>query len=117
GDVRLFGLLQSAKVVVVPSLSETFGLVILEAWAAGTPVVSSRTSGALSLIEPNKNGWLFDLAEPSQFLSALGEALSNPSKAKQFAEAGHDLAACDYDTAILARHIRNLYEELIQDAA
>ncbi|MDB6037818.1 MAG: hypothetical protein JWM99_1659 [Verrucomicrobiales bacterium] len=117
GDVRLIGLLQSAKVVVVPSLSETFGLVILEAWAAGTPVVSSRTSGALSLVEPNKNGWLFDLAEPSQFLSALDEALANPSKAKQFAAAGHDLAAREYDTAILARHIRNLYEELIQDAA
>jgi starch synthase len=117
GDVRLIGLFQSAKVVIVPSLSETFGLVILEAWAAGTPVISSRTSGALSLVEPDKNGWLFDLAEPSQFLSVLDEAFANPSKAKQFAVAGHDLVARDYDTALLARHIRILYEELIQEAA
>jgi glycosyltransferase involved in cell wall biosynthesis len=61
GDPRLIGLLQSAAVVVVPSQSETFGLVILEAWAAGTPVIAGRTSGALQLICEGENGWLFDL--------------------------------------------------------
>ena len=50
-DPRLIGLLQTASVLVVPSLSETFGLVILEAWVAGTPVLSSRTSGASALVK------------------------------------------------------------------
>lgn len=117
GDQRLVGLLQLAKAVVVPSLSETFGLVILEAWAARAPVVSSRTSGALSLIEPGRNGWLFDLNEPQGFLMALDEILTNPTKSREYAAAGHEIVARDYDTGILARRIRTLYEELIQEAA
>jgi glycosyltransferase involved in cell wall biosynthesis len=47
-DSRLIGLLQLARVCMLQSISETFGLVILEAWAAGTPAISSRTSGASS---------------------------------------------------------------------
>jgi glycosyltransferase involved in cell wall biosynthesis len=117
GDPRLAGLLQYAKVVVVPSVSETFGLVILEAWAAGTPVASSRTSGALSLVEPNRNGWLFDLDQPAGFLRAIDEALSNPVKARQLADAGRELVARDYDTVVLAARIRAFYEELIQETA
>jgi len=60
-DPRLIGLVQEARALLLPSLSETFGLVILEAWAAGTMVLSSRTSGASALIEHGQNGWLFDL--------------------------------------------------------
>jgi glycosyltransferase involved in cell wall biosynthesis len=117
GDPRLVGLLQYAKVVVVPSLSETFGLVILEAWAAGTPVISTRTSGALSLVEPGRNGWLFDLDQPGEFLRAIDEVLKNPAKAGQLAAAGRELVARDYDTGVLAARIRSFYEELIQEIA
>jgi starch synthase len=48
-DPRLIGLMQESSALLLPSLSETFGLVILEAWAAGTVVVSSRTSGPSAL--------------------------------------------------------------------
>src|SRR5262249_51793832 len=55
-DPRVVGLLQKASVLVLPSLSETFGLVILEAWAAGAPVISARASGPAALIKPGENG-------------------------------------------------------------
>src|SRR5579883_1302625 len=64
GDPRLIGLFQHAAIVLLPSLSETFGLVLLEAWAAGAAVASSRTSGATALIKDGENGWLFDLDAP-----------------------------------------------------
>src|SRR5262249_6261755 len=51
GHPALIGLLQQAKALIIPSVSEPFGLVILEAWAAGTMVLSSRTSGASALVE------------------------------------------------------------------
>jgi len=58
-DPKLIGLLQTATVLIVPSVSETFGLVLLEAWSAGAPVIASRTSGALQLVKEGENGCLY----------------------------------------------------------
>src|SRR5258708_37907952 len=55
GDARLIGLFQEARVVLLPSVSETFGLVILEAWAAGTAVIASPPSRATGFIPEGQN--------------------------------------------------------------
>ena len=113
-EPRLVGLMQRAATVLLPSLSETFGLVILEAWAAGTAVISSRTSGACALVKPGENGWLFDLESPESFHFAVNEALANEPLRRQFAAAGHRLATTQYDTRTVADKVRQLYEELIE---
>ena len=95
--------------MLLPSLSETFGLVILEAWAAGTPVVSSRTSGATALIEDGKNGWLFDLTRPEQFHAAVDSILADPAGADGLGAAGRKRVVEEYDTAVLARRMKLLY--------
>jgi starch synthase len=115
GDPRLIGLFQSAEVVLLPSISETFGLVILEAWAAGTPVISSRTSGAKELIEMGKNGWLFDLDNPAAFNAVVEDALTNKESATRFAEAGRVLVTEKFDTNALAGQVKKVYEELIEE--
>jgi glycosyltransferase involved in cell wall biosynthesis len=115
GDPRLIGLMQEARVVILPSISETFGLVLLEAWAAGAPVLSSRTSGASALIQHGENGWLFDLADPQPFHEALDLTLLYPDVAKRLAEAGRKLVAENYDIHVLARRVKTLYEQLIED--
>ncbi len=112
GDARLVGLLQEARAVLLPSVSETFGLVILEAWAAGTPVVSSRTSGATALVEDGKNGRLFDLARPGEFLAAVDSILDNPPGSAAMGAAGRRRVEADYDTVVLARRMKRLYQEL-----
>ena len=112
GSPALIGLLQSAAAVLAPSLSETFGLVILEAWAAGAPVISSRTSGAAELIEDGENGWLFDLNEPASFQAAVHEALTQPDKARAMAHAGDRRVKAEFDCAVLARRVKELYERL-----
>jgi glycosyltransferase involved in cell wall biosynthesis len=114
-DPRLIGLLQDARVVVLPSISETFGLVILEAWAAGTAVIASRTSGAMSLIKPEQNGWLFDLNVPSQFHAAVDQAFLQPHLAARWAAAGHQLVRAEYDGTVLAGRMTNLYGQLIEE--
>jgi len=115
GDPRLIGLLQTARVVILPSLSETFGLVILEAWAARTPVIASRTSGASALVKQEQNGWLFDLNAPKNFHERVHAALANPGWARRFAAAGHDLVCAEYDAAALAGRLKNLYAELLEE--
>jgi len=115
GDPRLIGLMQQASVVVLPSTSETFGLVILEAWAAGAPVISSRTSGGCALIHQGENGWLFNLENPQGFHDVLDRVLRDPSRARVMAEQGRELAREKYDTRLLAGHVRALYEELVEE--
>ena len=101
--------------MILPSISETFGLVLLEAWAAGTTVISSRTSGASALIEHRRNGWLFDLENPLGFQEAVDEVLVDQTLRKNTAEHGRELARTNYDTHVLATKIKGLYDELIEE--
>jgi starch synthase len=114
GDPRLIGLMQEARAVVLPSVSETFGLVILEAWAAGTAVISTRTSGASSLIEHGKTGLLFDLARPEEFHASMNELWTNPETAVRLAAEGRQRVIANFDTRVLADRMKRLYENLIE---
>jgi len=115
GDPRLIGLLQEAQAVVLPSVSETFGIVILEAWAAGTPVIASRTTGAAALVEDGVNGWLFDLDQPASFHAAVGRLLTQPELRGQWGAAGRAKVVAEYDTAVLAGRMMLIYEELMEE--
>jgi starch synthase len=113
-DPRLIGLMQQARALLLPSVSETFGLVILEAWAAGTMVLSSRTSGASALIEDGKNGWLFDLEKPETFHDALERTLANPQAAREMVARGAAKVRAKYSVNALAGRMKSLYEELME---
>jgi glycosyltransferase involved in cell wall biosynthesis len=115
GDPRLIGLLQEARAVVLPSVSETFGLVILEAWAAGAMVLSSRTSGASALIQPGKNGWLFDLDQPETFLELLNRTLVDPAAASAMAQRGAEKVRSNYTLGAIASNVKQLYQELVEE--
>lgn len=112
GGDALVGLMQHAKAMLLPSTSETFGLAILEAWAAGTPIVSSRTSGACSLITPRENGWFFGLESPQEFQAALDEALAEGESTQRIRANAKSLVQSTYDTVVAAARVKALYEEL-----
>jgi glycosyltransferase involved in cell wall biosynthesis len=108
-------LFQEARAVLLTSVSETFGLVVLEAWAAGTAVIASRTSGATALIRDGENGWLFNHGDPRAFHEAVDAALLKPELAAQFAATGSRLVRAEYDGVALAGRMKNLYAKLIEE--
>ncbi len=112
GDPRLIGLFQRAEAIIVPSLSETFGLVILEAWAAGRPVISTKTSGACDLIQQGNGGFFFDLDEPETFHSVCSTVVSDPRLAEAVGGAGYEAAVSHYDARALAGRMAGLYQRL-----
>ncbi len=114
GDPRLIGLYQCAELTVMPSLSETFGLVILEAWSAGIPVLSSRTSGALQVIKDGHNGYLFDIESPQEFHQTIDKMLNDPASSKKMAAAGRKLARDRYDISTVALQFKELYQSLLE---
>jgi glycosyltransferase involved in cell wall biosynthesis len=114
-DARLIGLLQAAESLVLPSLSETFGLVILEAWAAGTMVLANRTSGPSALVEQGYNGWLFSLEAPEDFHRAVDNILELPERARQMASRGTQRVRKEFSVEALAGRMRTLYQQLIEE--
>lgn len=113
-DPRLIGLLQVAEALLLPSVSETFGLVILEAWSAGTVVLAARASGPAALIRDGHNGWLFDLEAPATFHNALDWALAHPGIARQMAQEGASLSE-QYSVHALAGKMKALYQQLTEE--
>jgi glycosyltransferase involved in cell wall biosynthesis len=112
GDPRLIGLSQLAAASVLASRTETFGLVILEAWAAGSVVVASRTSGAVDLVRPGEDGFLFEVDDGPGYVEATLRALADPKRAGAMGEEGRKRVYETYDHAAVAKRVVDLYEEL-----
>lgn len=81
--VDLAALLRGARVVLVPSHSETFGLVALEAAASGVPVVAQGTGGLREAVLDGDTGLLIESRDPLAWTRALTEVLSNPDLARE----------------------------------
>lgn len=111
-DPRLIGLYQCAHLFVLPSLTEPFGLVMLEAWAAGCPVIASATSGAKQLIRKGENGHMFQPDDAHSFFEALGNVVENELHRKTLGEAGQRMVRTEFDSVVVARRVRNLYADL-----
>ena len=80
---------RAADACLVPSRSESFGLVALEASACGTPVVAAAVGGLGSLIEHARTGFLVDSRDPAVFAARVEEILADPARAAEMsAQAG-----------------------------
>lgn len=72
-------LYRAADVVVVPSASESFGLVALEAAACGTPVVATAVGGLRLVVRDSETGYLVGSRDAASFAAALSRVLADPS--------------------------------------
>ena len=114
GCAELIGLIQSARLFVLSSTAEPFGIVILEAWAAGTPVLSSRTSGAASLIEHGRTGLLYDLDQVSDFHSGIDTLMINNKLHRHLSTEARAHVCAEFDVPTIAGRVARVYEELIE---
>ena len=71
---------RAADVVIVPSRSESFGLVALEASACGIPVVASGVGGLLTLVDHGASGFLVPDRDPAVYAQYIAEILDDPSR-------------------------------------
>jgi len=82
-----------ADAFVFPSLFEGFGLVVLEAMAAGLPVITTENTAGVDLIESGVNGLLVPPADVGALRGALAALAQSPGKAREMGLAAHQVAA------------------------
>ncbi len=102
---------RAADVCLVPSRSESFGLVALEAAACGTPVVASDVGGLRSLIDHGRTGYLVEDPSPEAFARWVRKILAEPLLAERLST-GSVLRARRYTWARAAHLLREIYDEL-----
>lgn len=82
-----------ASVCAVPSYSESFGLVALEAQACGTPVVASRVGGLAQVVSDGATGFTIPEHDPEIYAQRLGAVLTDPELRGRLGQAGVALAS------------------------
>jgi D-inositol-3-phosphate glycosyltransferase len=102
---------RAADVCLVPSRSESFGLVALEAAACGTPVVASDVGGLRSLVDHGRTGYLVEDPTPDAFAAWVRQILAEPLLAERLGT-GAVLRARRYTWARAAHLLREVYAEL-----
>ncbi|MFC4337211.1 glycosyltransferase family 4 protein [Salininema proteolyticum] len=103
-----------ASVAVSSSLHESFGLTLLEAMAAGTPLVATKVAhGPEEFIEDGRNGLLARPKDPASLADALARAMEDPALRKRLAENGREFARRFEPEAVLDRHAR-VFTELLE---
>ena len=102
---------RAADVCLVPSRSESFGLVALEAAACGTPVVASAVGGLTTLVEDGRTGFLVDSREPSRFADAVQTIVDEPALAIEMSMRSA-ARALDYSWREAAERLSALHDEL-----
>jgi D-inositol-3-phosphate glycosyltransferase len=102
---------RAADACLVPSRSESFGLVALEAAACGTPVVASAVGGLTTLVEHGRTGFLVDEPDPRAYAAAVRRVFDEPLAAERLSTASV-LRARRYTWRAAASALVELHDEL-----
>ena len=117
GDEELRRRLRAADVFCAPSLhGESFGVVLLEAMAAETPVVASDLPGYRNVARPNREGLLVPPGDAEALAVALKRVLGEPELAASLVEAGTARAA-ELSMDVLAERYVDLYKATLMMSA
>jgi len=102
---------RAADVVLVPSRSESFGLVALEAAACGTPVVAAAVGGLRTLVEHGRTGFLVEGRDPAAFAAYTEQILGNPALGRELSAAAASRAR-SFTWSTAAARLRRIYADL-----
>lgn len=88
--VEVRALMASSNAVVVPSRAEAFGIVVLEAWASGLPVLATKRGGPAGFVTDGHDGLLIDPQDLSTIVAGIDRVLGDEELSASMARGGHE---------------------------
>lgn len=105
-------LLRAADICVLPSRYEPFGTVILEAWAAHTPLVACRSAGPAAHIDHEQNGLLVDIDDAAGLAAALRRVIDDAPLRARMIEHGYQTYRATYTREAVTQRWISFYRSL-----
>jgi len=109
-DADLAALVAAADCAVVPSVYEPFGMVALEATAAGTPVAVSDVGGLREIVEHRGTGLRFPAGDPAGLTDAVSELLTDQVLARRLVRQARAVLQQDHSWARIAERTGEVYQ-------
>ncbi len=104
----------SADIFTFTSASETFGLVVVEAMAAGLPVVASRVGGVMDVVQPGVNGYSFTIDDIPGLIEGVRQIVATPGARERMGRAGRAFAETQTWPSIMDEMIDCCYMPLLE---
>lgn len=101
-----------ADVLINPSLSEAFGMSLVEAMAVETPVVAARVGGMIDIVEDGKTGILTEPGNATALAAGITSILANPALGKAMGEAGQQRVRTLFTWEQVTRTLDQAYRTL-----
>lgn len=111
---RKLDALAAATVFAMPSRTDSFGIVYLEAWLYSLPVVGAVAGGVPDVINDGATGYLVPFAQPAVLAETLQRLLNNPALARQLGAAGRAYTLRHLTWERVYAQWRTLYHELVE---
>lgn len=106
-------LLAAADLLLHPSGNESFGIVFVEAWAAGKPVIGADVGALASLIAEGEDGLLFRFGEAASMAQKVCQLLAQPRQRAAMGAAGREKVLANYTWDKVADKVRQVYADTI----
>ncbi|HEU0025111.1 MAG TPA: glycosyltransferase family 4 protein [Thermoleophilaceae bacterium] len=106
--------LNAADLLVLPSVHEQFGAVLVEAMACGLPAMAVDAHGPAEIVDAGETGWLTPPDDEDALVAALVEAVNCDAERRRRGELAHDVARARYAWPALARGLGHVYDEVLE---
>ncbi|MBC7979054.1 MAG: glycosyltransferase family 4 protein [Armatimonadetes bacterium] len=111
---ELFGEMERASLLVLPTLEDNCPMVVLEAMAVGLPVIASRVGGVPDLIEHGRTGMMFDPLDSESMRQVTAQMIANPEQRTSLATAAREEARKRFHPKVVAQAHLEIYREVLR---
>jgi len=106
-------LLDASAMLVLPSRTDSFGLVLLEAWAHGKPVIGARAGGIPGVIDEGENGLLVPYGRVRELAEAIALLLQDQPLAQRMGQCGQQKVASQYSWESVCERVLAVYGQVL----
>jgi glycosyltransferase involved in cell wall biosynthesis len=115
GHSELAVALNASDVVVLPSVHEQFGQVLVEGMACGLPVIAVNAHGPATIVDEGETGLLVPPDDEDAMADALVRIVNNPDERRQMGEIAYERSRARYSWPALAERVARVYDEVSAD--